>query len=254
MGLRFAFLAALAAGVALLCLYSGAHAGVVGSPHDFSGKSFVTSGACSACHIPHGAWTNTLWSRNLDDYVTNLDTDGSGTYQVNYVHPPTIPCYDCHDSHTPGNIDDDPTSNSANFGSYPPQDIAFGGDGPQGIPGYYENNPPYPFNYGADPNTNPADNTTGGHYLKYYTGTDPFRKGDKLPCRDCHNPHAWSDTPNWQARASQPVHDVYGRRPWNPRQPGKPQNLCPLPRLLLEQPGQHGRIACDLQRNQLSIQ
>jgi len=143
--------------------------------------------------------------------------------ELNYTHPPTIQCYDCHDSHdnTSIRIDAVPEKSGPNgFSSnHYPQNIAFGftktglgsmtEDAPAGsVPGYYENKPPYALSpstyYGADPNLNPDNNVqllkTGGHYFKYVDpdgGSSAFRKGDKLPCRDCHDPHAWDS--NWQA-------------------------------------------------------
>ncbi|MHB8783296.1 MAG: CxxxxCH/CxxCH domain c-type cytochrome [Desulfobacteria bacterium] len=195
-------------------------AGMTGSPHDFSAGSgpytqsttIAPSGTCSACHVPHGADISTLWSRNLTDYRTLLIANGTGTYQINYVHAPTIQCYDCHDNHTTGNIDDSPASSVFSV-NHKPQDVAFGGDGPQGVAGYYENNPPDNTALkGADPNLNPNDNVqlsrTGGHYFKYMDpdgGTGAFRKGDKLSCRDCHDPHQYSGTWRVFIRADLPT-------------------------------------------------
>ena len=216
---------------ALLLAVKSLDAGISGSPHDFSvlegpftqSSAIAPMGACSACHVPHGADLNTLWIRDLSSYRTLLEVNGGGTYSINYVQPPTIPCYDCHDTHTSGNIDDLPvqTGFSAN---HRPQDIAFGGDGPRGTPGYYENNPPdNTYQKGADPNLNPNDSVqlarTGGHYFKY---RDPdgagslFRKGDKLSCRDCHDPHIYSSTWRVFIRADLPnagdviLSSVYG--------------------------------------------
>lgn len=187
------------------------NAGIVGSPHDFSQTgpysqspaNIAPSGPCSPCHIPHGGDVYAIWSRNLSSYRSLLDVNGGGLYQINYVHAPTIQCYDCHDNHTGGNIDDSPVNTMFSF-NHRPQDIAFGGDGPRGTAGYYENNPPDNTSArGAYRNLNPNDPTqlskTGGHYFKY---ADPdgsastYRKGDKLPCRDCHDPHAYST--NWR--------------------------------------------------------
>jgi hypothetical protein len=113
-----------------------------------------------------------------------LDVNGGGTYQINYVHAPTIQCYDCHDNHTSGNIDDSP-ANSAFSSNHRPQDITFGGDGPRGVAGYYENNPPdNTATRGANRNLNTSDpaqlSKTGGHYFKYVDpdgATSAYRKG-----------------------------------------------------------------------------
>jgi len=118
---RFVLTAAfLAAAGVLLFAGKSLDAGVVGSPHDFSANGPYTLptpiaplGTCTACHIPHGAQdVFVLWSRNLSSYRSLLEVDGGGTYQINYVHNPTIPCYDCHDSHTSGNIDDSPLNSA----------------------------------------------------------------------------------------------------------------------------------------------
>jgi predicted CxxxxCH...CXXCH cytochrome family protein len=192
---------------------------VAGSPHDFSdpGGPYTKSstiaplGVCSACHLPHRGDAYAIWSRNLVDYRSLLVVNGGGTYGINYVHAPTLQCYDCHDSHASGNIDDNPAY-SAFSSNHKPQDTAFGGDGPHGVAGYYENNPPDNTALkGADPNLNPGDNTmlsrTGGHYFKHLDpdgGGGAFRKGDKLSCRDCHDPHQWSSTWGVFIRANLP--------------------------------------------------
>ena len=200
----------------------------------FQSGALGAGGACAACHIPHGADPDTLWARPLDAYRTNLVNDGSPSTVPNYVAPATIPCYDCHDYHSgvdpnalPNNVPADTDFNS----SHRPQNIAAGftRNNPPGVynsnnmmespwggtasvvSGYYENKPPFASNYGANPSLAPlaapypTDNAalfrTGGHYFKRKdprgsAGTKPDI-GDKLPCRDCHDPHAWGS--NWQA-------------------------------------------------------
>jgi predicted CxxxxCH...CXXCH cytochrome family protein len=237
-------LLAVFAAIGAVFLFSAAPlpAGVTGSPHDFStgtgpytqSASIAPSGNCSACHIPHGADSYGIWARDLTAYRTKLGMNGSISSEPNYVHAPTIQCYDCHDSHddTSNRIDAVPLKNDFSSSHYP-QNIAFGftktGLGSMtedpvagAVPGYYENKPPYASSpssyYGADPALNPSDNAqllkTGGHYFKYVDpdgGTATFKKGDKLPCRDCHDPHAW-DT-QWQAffRKSWPTSIVSSR-------------------------------------------
>lgn len=228
-GIRFALLAALAAcGVFPCVLPVNSFAVITGSPHDFSDTgpydtpatraNIAVSGTCSSCHIPHGADVFSLWVRDLSGYRSNLVNDGNPSSEPNYVLSPTIACYDCHDYHGGGGINDLP--NLTDFDSnHRPQDIAFGftkngtgnmtEDAPGGsVSGFYENKPPAGSStYGADPNLNPSDNTqlalTGGHYFKYkdptITSGDTFDIGDKIPCRDCHDPHTWSSTPTWQA-------------------------------------------------------
>jgi predicted CxxxxCH...CXXCH cytochrome family protein len=243
MGRRFALLAALAAGVAFLCLYSGARAGVVGSPHDFSTTSLLSdyqttpltsSGVCSICHIPHNAADNVLWPRSLDSYRNALGMDGddeSPTGLPDYRKIVTMQCYDCHDAHvTTVKVNDLPAF--TDFATdHKPQNIAFGfttpttgkdsgstmkEDEPGGSgSGFYENSPPFQTTpqtyYGADSRTTSPfkrdvmDNATlaktGGHYFKSVDPTPgTVYKGDKLPCSDCHDPHAWDSTNlDWQA-------------------------------------------------------
>jgi predicted CxxxxCH...CXXCH cytochrome family protein len=225
---RLALLAALAAGVVFLCLYSRARAAVNGSPHDFSASgpfdtpesrtNIAPGGVCSACHIPHGVQDNVLlWPRDLSSYRTYLQNDDTPPSNTpNYILPPTIQCYDCHDYHNVGDggIDNDPTDTDFNA-SHQPQNIAFGDAPGPSVAGFYENNPPDETagNYGADPGLRPTDppyptdNTallkTGGHYFKYTdpdndtSTSSPYDIGDKLSCGDCHDPHEWSSS--WQA-------------------------------------------------------
>lgn len=232
---RFVLATGAVFGLTLLALaVTGGFAGVVNSPHDFSlstGLSTRSSaigpgGVCSPCHIPHNALDNVLWARNLsgaNNYRTLLTLDGTPTGELNYVPGNTMQCYDCHDYHSGGGIDDVPAINLF-AASHKPQNVAFGfqtqkrdasvtldsgstmkSDPPVGTySGYYENAPPFTSNYGADPSlASRTDNTalsrTGGHYFKT---TDPnsserVYKGDKLPCSDCHDPHRWTN--NWQA-------------------------------------------------------
>ena len=152
------------------------YAGVVNSPHDFSlttglstkSSAVAPGGVCSACHIPHSALDNVLWARSLSgasNYSTLLTLDGNATGELNYRPGKTIQCYDCHDYHFSGGVNDLPAFN--NFqSSHKPQDIAFGfqtkkrdatittdsfstmmEDPPVGsYSGYYENSPPYTAN------------------------------------------------------------------------------------------------------------
>jgi predicted CxxxxCH...CXXCH cytochrome family protein len=225
---------AVIASTLLVFAVSGGQAGVVNSPHDFSlttglstkSAAVAPGGVCSACHIPHNALDNVLWARVLSgsgNYATLLTLDGVPSGEPNYRPGNTLQCYDCHDYHFGGGIDDLPAFN--NFQSnHKPQDIAFGfqtkkrdasisldsgstmkEDPPRGLySGYYENAPPFNGNYGENtsitPRTKDSDLAkTGGHYFK---SGDPnasqgVYKGDKLPCSDCHDPHKWNS--NWQA-------------------------------------------------------
>jgi len=198
----------------------------------YTSGGVAPSGVCSACHIPHSAKYPPLWPRDLSNYDNAFLLDGSGgaTGISNYRRQSTNQCYDCHDYHQTAleRIDDLPGfSRFSNVSSgHKPQNIAFGfttpttgrdqgssmkEDIPAGtVSGYYENAPPFQTqptrNYGAtDTVRRPVDNTTlartGGHYYKTAdpnTGTGIY-KGDKLPCSDCHNPHAYDSGGAWQA-------------------------------------------------------
>ncbi len=199
-------------------------AGILGSPHDFSdtGQSYnripsiAPAGVCSGCHMPHGAQDFALWARSLAEERSKLKADG--TTGPNYLGDPTLNCYDCHEHDSISNsLDNDPIKNDFNVSHRPPN-IAFGmkggtpgngdwvSDPPGGeVAGYYENDPPNnspnvdTTNYGVYSGAIPPDNT-GGHYFKTAdpaTGSE-FDQYDKLPCRDCHDPHNW-DPNNFQA-------------------------------------------------------
>jgi predicted CxxxxCH...CXXCH cytochrome family protein len=206
-------------------------AGVLGSPHDFSKTSLITTykntpiataGVCSICHIPHDALYGALWPRDLlSTYDNALGMNGGtgSTDKPSYKRSVTVQCFDCHDSHvTTDKINDVPAFNAFET-NHKPQNIAFGftkggstdsgstmkEDGPAGtVSGYYENNPPYATSpttyYGADsssgsPFKRPLDNVTlpksGGHYFKSQNPSATVYKGDKLGCSECHDPHAW---------------------------------------------------------------
>ncbi|MBI5418657.1 MAG: CxxxxCH/CxxCH domain-containing protein [Deltaproteobacteria bacterium] len=203
---------------------AGGRAGVLGSPHDFStagpwtqSTSVAPGGACSPCHIPHKALDDTLWARDLSGYRSKL-TLANGRSSLtgrNYLLPPTLRCYDCHDYHNSIDFENPSTPALSLFSTnHRPQDMLFGftknglgsmteyNAGPQTgktSPGYYETNPPGPLSsYGV--NTSAPLAQTGGHYFKQdptLAALDAFDNGDKLPCRDCHDPHAWDA--NWQA-------------------------------------------------------
>ncbi|MBI5904143.1 MAG: CxxxxCH/CxxCH domain-containing protein [Deltaproteobacteria bacterium] len=201
-----------AAGILVAVSWSPASAGVSGTLHDFSkdgpyglSTPIAASGACSGCHIPHGADPNApIWARSLADYISGLTVNGDTAGKPNYVLPPTRACYDCHDDQS--SFQNNKPTGWGFSASHTPPDIAFGTQGPRaGKTGYYENNPPSSDTYGADPSlrplaTWPTDNTalnkTGGHYFKWGDPTgstnDTFDIGDKLPCSDCHDPHSGS--------------------------------------------------------------
>ncbi len=222
---RFAVLAVLAA-AALPLIPAGSRAGVTGSPHDFSvtgpyattatKSGLAPSGSCSGCHAVHNAAEGLIWPRYLTQLRSpyHLTMDNSAAHD--YVLPPAVQCYDCHDgdkiseeTHPLPYVD--PSISGTFFDtSHKPQNTLFGfrkdsvgsmtpfAAGPQTgkvVPGYYETDPPGPGSAdGVD--TSAALNRSGGHYFKQDPVTSGllstvFDNGDKLPCRDCHDPHAW---------------------------------------------------------------
>jgi predicted CxxxxCH...CXXCH cytochrome family protein len=203
-------------------------------PTGLSTKSTVVSpgGACGACHVPHDALDNVLWPRNLgglNNYRTLLNLDGTSN-KPNYVAGATLQCYDCHDYHYSGGVGGSGVYNNPDLNlfqaNHKPHNVAFGFQTKKRdssivpdtgntmkeaapaaqvtYPGFYENSPPYASNYGANAALAPRSSLvdlakSGGHYFK---SGDPnasagVYRGDKLPCRDCHDPHKWSDS--WQA-------------------------------------------------------
>lgn len=154
--------------------------------HDFSltgpyGKGdtrLVPYGNCSACHVPHNSYPDSLLSpRTVKETFYNQ-------YKLkvppNYLPGTTILCYDCHDDAVTADAIPDPSVwlNTA----HKPQDIALGGT----QTGFYEmvngTLPATPFPTNGAP--------TAGHYWKTEpSGTPDWQQGDKIPCRLCHDPH-----------------------------------------------------------------
>jgi len=211
-----------------LFLATALEAGIVGSPHDYSptgpwtqAPALAPSGTCSACHRPHGAQALYLWVRNLSGYSNPSGTgkldirDGVPSSEPNFLAEVTVQCYDCHDYHNTAQFESPNTPALSLFNTnHRPQDILFGftknstgnmteyDAGPQAgktIPGYYETDPPGTSgNFGVNPSAPLSQ--TGGHYFQQDpTGIsgDGLDAGGKLPCSDCHDPHAWNS--NWQA-------------------------------------------------------
>ncbi len=226
---RSSFLAFLAAAGAVLFASAGARAGVVGSPHDFSvtgphktadTMSYVApDGACSGCHISHRAADSDLWARSLTQLKRPYHLMMDNLAAHDYVLPPAIQCYDCHDGDQIPAESQTPPYNDPDLGYFDPvhkpQNTLFGFKktstgtmtpfpaGPNAqklVPGYYETNPAGPSgNDGVD--TSAPLSQTGGHYFKQDPATTgPLSSiidaGDKLPCRDCHDPHAWYNGQN----------------------------------------------------------
>ncbi len=76
--------------------------GITGSPHDFTGVGWNTSGQiCVVCHTPHGANTATtgapLWNRNITAATFTLYA--SGTLNATLGQPDGVSklCLSCHD-------------------------------------------------------------------------------------------------------------------------------------------------------------
>ena len=135
-----------------------------------------------------------IWPRSLGEEKTYFNQKAD----PNYIPGFTILCYDCHDNHaTASGVDNNPPD--AWFDSSRlPQDVAFDDDmkttvprdgkNDDNIPGYYENIPSRTEGY---PVTGPSASTyVSGHFVKNDPGVGTIRQGDKLPCRDCHDPHS----------------------------------------------------------------
>jgi hypothetical protein len=137
--------------------------------------------------VPHGVKGPVIWGRSLADestfFAQGADPD--------YLPAPTLECYDCHDDGVTV-PDQSPPATTWAVGQEP-EDIAF-----SQVPadaarwrttvGYYE------LIDGTVPaagNTAPVDGSpTGGHYWKSEpTGTPDAKRGDKISCRLCHDPH-----------------------------------------------------------------
>jgi hypothetical protein len=171
---------------------------LAGSPHDFSPSGpapneLGRNGSCAACHRPHAAAPGTwLWSRPLADEDTFFNQKST----PNYVPGSTILCYDCHDDNPARSgtlIDNDPPR-TLWAPLHIPQNIAF----TDVVPGDYTGTPTqtgyYELINGVVPslgNHGPVDGTpTGGHYWKAdRPGTPDYRRGDKIACSFCHDPH-----------------------------------------------------------------
>jgi predicted CxxxxCH...CXXCH cytochrome family protein len=187
-------------------------------------------GACSACHVPHRAPDNVGWPRDLSFYsrTHSGSTTGGGRLDIrdgavgkaDYLRNDTVPCYDCHDRHLDGLIETTSIPLLADYVSgHKPQNILSGfrksslgsmteySPGVQAgkvVPGFFETSPPgSAANFGAADLVLPGQlGQTGGHHFQVDprgtsgTGADP---GDKLPCSDCHDPHAWDSQGDWQA-------------------------------------------------------
>jgi predicted CxxxxCH...CXXCH cytochrome family protein len=186
---------ALTGCLAVVVWAAPATAALSGSRHDFAAASnpnvsVAPKGACSACHLPHLARSGALlWPRTLtqEDNFYSLATD------PNYKPGTTLLCYDCHDDASSTHADADPDPAGwyvGGAGTHRPQDIALGVlDG--GPVGYYELvDGTFPTTGNAPKSTDPSV-TTGGHYWKTApaTGTPLYKRGDKLPCELCHDPH-----------------------------------------------------------------
>jgi hypothetical protein len=199
-GARSAILGALALLVLARCIPpvpAVAAATLAGSPHDFSSSGpakngLAPRGLCSACHRPHGGDAQKSWSRPLAEERAFFNQVGD----PDAAPGSSILCYDCHDDNAERMgtlVDDDPPRSQWVLG-HAPQNIAFTDVVPTGAtstptrPGYYE------LANGVVPssgNRGPVDGSpTGGHYWKAdRSGTPSLRKGDKIDCVFCHDPH-----------------------------------------------------------------
>ncbi|CAD7768212.1 Doubled CXXCH motif (Paired_CXXCH_1) [Candidatus Methanoperedenaceae archaeon GB50] len=158
------------------CSILVAQAGMDGSKHDFTFEGEIApSGTCSACH---NWWIETGWARNLSEEEAYFNQ----TEDPNYVHDPTIKCYDCHSGTA---ADNDPNYTlfiNTTLGRYIPQDVAFDAN-MKGNDLSYDSSP-------SDDEIGYYESSTSGHYIKTNAaGLTNIEPGDKLPCTDCHDPH-----------------------------------------------------------------
>jgi hypothetical protein len=183
-----------------------AEAGLSGTRHDwFAGPypnipAITPNGPCSACHLPHKAFGSTagmLWSRDMSQETTYFNQ----TLNPNYIAGATLLCFDCHDDNNTTipspTVDSSPDRNAWNSAKQP-QNIAFSdiprqrGGGTSGTAiGYYELIDGWsPDGAHIAPRDSDGGVPTGGHYWKSNpSGTPSYKRGDKLPCELCHDPH-----------------------------------------------------------------
>jgi predicted CxxxxCH...CXXCH cytochrome family protein len=166
----------------------------------------------------------------LDGYRTKLtERDGDTNNELNYLGSYTLLCYDCHDNHSATDFESPNIPDIDDFPlSHKPHNIMFGytkvskgnmsEDGIGGsISGFYETNPVGPSgnpNFGV--NLSAPLSETGGHYFKQdptSSSTDARKAGDKIPCNDCHDPHAWKSDGSWQVffRQNWPTSEILSR-------------------------------------------
>jgi hypothetical protein len=166
-------------------------------PSTISPVSPDSTREASAPRAPHyTADSLGIWAWDLTAERSYFDQ----TDEPKYVTDPALLCYDCHDNHATAVAGDSPPDSSFNS-SRKPQDVAFDldmrnpapandpnrdGSYNDHVPGYYENKPS-----GSVP---PTTAVISGHYFKNAPGGTAFEAGDKLPCRDCHDPHDTTHT------------------------------------------------------------
>lgn len=180
-------LAQAAALSALLVLPAASQAGLHGSPHDFSALPIGRGGSCAACHVPHAVQGPVIWGRSLADEAAYFTQAAN----PDYLPAPTLQCFDCHDDGV--SVPDQSPSAASWVAGEEPEDIAFSltpADATRWgtTVGYYE------LIDGTLPGTgNPAPvdgSPTGGHFWRSEpTGTPDAKRGDKISCRLCHDPH-----------------------------------------------------------------
>ena len=94
------------AAVAFVLLTCTARAGIVGSAHDFSGKSWSGGEICKPCHTPHGATVKDsnnndigapIWNRNLPVSTSYKMYIGGVATDNQEIDSNSILCMSCHD-------------------------------------------------------------------------------------------------------------------------------------------------------------
>src|SRR5689334_7797710 len=93
----------LAATLSMGFFAATAHAGIVGSAHDFGSSGWSKNQICLPCHTPHGGSDATsngpLWNHTMSDKksysYTTYDASGVGTTGTTDLDPNSLLCMSC---------------------------------------------------------------------------------------------------------------------------------------------------------------
>ncbi len=183
--------ATLAAVALLLGTTSLSAQSIVGSDHDFSGKSWNNTGEiCVVCHTPHNANTTVtdapLWNHEVT--TTTFTVYSSSTLDATVGQPDGASklCLSCHDG----------TVALDNFGGKTTGTNFIGGGKNLGTD--LSNDHPVSFTYDATLATNDGDLADPGTTNSGLGGTiaDDMLIGGKMQCSSCHDVHNGSGLSN----------------------------------------------------------